>query len=584
MAFPKSLARFYFEVFLQRRASVLLYYFVQIVYKVVNYILPAFLAKVVVSALEAHSITELTMVDLWPMFTIVAIWLGTYVGSDIGGAWIWSWMYPRLKKIAHVKIFTYLIDRSVAFYKNHSAGYLAEQAKYIVNNTWKLLLRYPIEFVAAAISVVINITMLFGMHWIFSVMMIVAFGFRVLHSVLRFRELAASYTAYAEQASIIGGKNVDLLSNFLNLKIFGNSRSEEKYIGDYFEDWVVAKERSLRLETRFFALPVTLEYFTLFLMIVIMSHFYINGIMNLSQIAFVLSSFFAVHACVAHLVWMVPDFMDDWYSANNAFHKLTRISPAICNVRTGTRTCSYNSQIAFNNVSFKYDEDWVLRDITLCIKKGEKVGIVGTSGSGKTTLVNLLMHLYDVTSGSVEIDGVDIRQFNAASVKKVVSFVPQESILFNRTLADNISYGVPGATRRQIIRAAKQAQAHDFIMAMENGYDTIVGDRGVKLSGGQRQRITIAHAILKNSPILLLDEATSALDSETEAHIQASLNRLMQGRTTIAIAHRLATLQQMDRIIVMDRGRIVEQGTPRTLLKKRGLYYRLWQRQHSGFM
>lgn len=576
--------RFYFEVFLQRRVSVILYYIVQIGYKSLEYVMPAFLAKMVVGVLESHSGAMLTISDIWPTLVVVGILLILYVGTDIFGTWIKSWLYPGLRKVVHIKIFTYLIDRSVAFYKNHSAGYLAEQTKYIVNNSWQLMLQYPIELAAAVISVIANIAILFSMHWIFSIMMIIAFGFRILHSSLRFRELAASYTAYAESASVIGGKNVDLLSNFLNLKIFGDSHSEEKYIGDYFDDWVAAKGRSLRLEKGYFAMPVSLEYFTLFLMIIIMSHFYINGMMNLSQIAFVISAFFAVHTCVAHLVWKVPDFMDDWYSAANAFCKLTHVSPAICNVRTGARVCSYNSHILFNNVSFKYDEDWVLRDITLCIKKGEKVGIVGASGSGKTTLVNLLMHLYDVTHGAVEIDGVDIRQFSASSVKKIVSFVPQESILFNRTLADNISYGVPGATRAKIIRAAKQAQAHEFIMEMENGYDTIVGDRGVKLSGGQRQRITIAHAILKDAPILLLDEATSALDSETESRIQSSLDQLMRGRTTIAIAHRLATLKQMDRIIVMDHGRIVEQGTHRALLKKRGFYYRLWCEQYSGFM
>ena len=584
MAFPKSLTRFYFEVFLQRRASVILYYLVQIAYLSIEYVMPAFMAKMVVGALESHAGEALTMTDVLPTLIAVGALSAAYVATDIFGTWIKSWLYPGIRKVAHVKIFTYLIDRSVAFYKNHSAGYLVEQTKYIVNNSWQLMLQYPIELAAAVVSVITNIVILFSMHWIFSVMMIIAFSFRIFHSSLRFRELAASYTAYAESASVIGGKNVDLLSNFLNLKIFGDAHSEEKYIGDYFDDWVAAKSKSLRLEKGYFAMPVSLEHFTLFLMIIIMSHFYINGTMNLAQIAFVVTAFFSVHTCVAHLVWKVPDFMDDWYSAANAFCKLTRVSPTICNVRTGSRVCSYTSHIAFNNVSFKYDEDWVLRDITLCIKKGEKVGIVGASGSGKTTLVNLLMHLYDVTSGAVEIDGVDIRKFSAASVKKIVSFVPQESILFNRTLADNISYGVPGATRAKIIRAAKQAQAHDFIMAMENGYDTIVGDRGVKLSGGQRQRITIAHAILKNSPILLLDEATSALDSETEARIQESLNHLMRGRTTIAVAHRLATLQQMDRIIVMDRGRIVEQGTHRALLKKRGFYYRLWCKQYSGFM
>ncbi|MBD5389006.1 ABC transporter ATP-binding protein [bacterium] len=581
---PQTLVGFYLSVFAAHRAGIIAYYITRAIYETTTYILPAFLAKFVVGALESKPLGELVLADVMTPLSLMAGWIILYIITDIMNHLTEALVYPRSKKTAHVKMYQYLIDKSMAFYKNHSAGYLQEQAKYVINGTWKLIYRYPIRALAIVMGILMNFGMLFRLDWIFGTIIAAALMLRILHGVRRMRGLATSYTNVSRQAAIVASRNIDILSNFLNLKIFGNRECDQKYIGDYFDPWVQAKTHSLYQQLHFFMLPMTVEYVALILIIFLMAHFYISGQMTLADVAFGISAFFSVRSCIVNLIWDLPDFMDDYFSADQAYKNLTHTSPKLCNVQSGRQTCTYNSQIAFNNVSFKYDDEWVLRDINLCIKKGERIGIVGPSGSGKTTLVNLLMHLYDVTDGNIEIDGTDIRRFSQSSLKKIISFVPQESILFNRTLADNISYGIGPVSRAAIVRAARAAQAHDFIMRTEHGYDTVVGDRGVKLSGGQRQRITIAHAILKNSPILLLDEATSALDSETEDKIQQSLAGLMQNRTTIAIAHRLSTLQQMDRIIVMDQGRIVEVGTHDDLLARRGLYHSLWSRQYSGFM
>jgi ATP-binding cassette subfamily B multidrug efflux pump len=249
-----------------------------------------------------------------------------------------------------------------------------------------------------------------------------------------------------------------------------------------------------------------------------------------------------------------------------------------------------HGNIHFENICFGYGRESGLIDgLTLDVRAGEKIGLVGRSGAGKSTLVNLLLRFFDLEGGRILIDGQDISTVSQESLRTQISVVTQDTSLLHRSIRDNIRYGKPGEVDADIIAAAKMAHAHDFILELEDqlgrrGYDAQVGERGVKLSGGQRQRIAIARVILKNAPILVLDEATSALDSEVEAAIQSSLGTLMQGRTVIAIAHRLSTIAQMDRLIVLDRGRIVEQGSHGELLRQNGHYAALWRRQSGGFI
>jgi ATP-binding cassette subfamily B protein len=245
-------------------------------------------------------------------------------------------------------------------------------------------------------------------------------------------------------------------------------------------------------------------------------------------------------------------------------------------------------EIKFHDVTFSYpesvDTEPLFDKLSLRIKPGEKIGLVGHSGGGKTTITQLLLRFMDIQGGTINLDGHDISQMRQRDVRGSIAYVPQESILFHRTLADNIAYGKPGASQQEIEAVAKMAHAHEFIERLPDGYKTLVGERGVKLSGGQRQRIAIARAMLKNAPILVLDEATSALDSESEALIQDALWKLMEGRTAIVIAHRLSTIQKMDRIIVLDQGEITEEGTHKELLRQNGIYASLWGHQSGGFL
>jgi len=243
--------------------------------------------------------------------------------------------------------------------------------------------------------------------------------------------------------------------------------------------------------------------------------------------------------------------------------------------------------VALNDISFRYNDntnDTVIQSISLVIKPGERIGLAGHSGGGKTTLTKLLLRFADVTEGAITIDGQNIAEVSQKSLRSAVAYVPQEPYLFHRSLRENIAYGRPSATDKEILKAIKQANAYEFIKKLPGGLDTIVGERGVKLSGGQRQRIAIARAILKDAPILILDEATSALDSESEKLIQEALTKLMKGRTSIVVAHRLSTIAGLDRIVVLDHGKIVENDTHANLLKQKGIYASLWSHQSGGFI
>ncbi|MFA5210962.1 MAG: ABC transporter ATP-binding protein [Patescibacteria group bacterium] len=382
----------------------------------------------------------------------------------------------------------------------------------------------------------------------------------------------------------VSGYIADIISNYVNVKLFNQTKTELIKIKNQNEKIRLLSLRSWLFGILFFAL----QGFLFIILEIALNYFALN---LYKQNALTVGDFVMIQSYIVMImmgVWGIGRSMQRLYEAMAEASEMTEIITRKADVTDmkGAKSLKVSDgEIEFEEVNFAYKENKNLfKKFNLKVKGGEKLALVGPSGSGKSSIIKLLLRMYSLNSGKIFIDGQDISRMTKESLWRNISFVPQEPLLFHRSLYENISYGRKNASRDEVIKAAKKAYAHDFIMKLKKGYDTEVGERGIKLSGGERQRIALARAILKNSPILIMDEATSALDSESEQLIQKALENLMQEKTVIIVAHRLSTISQMDRVIVLQKGKIIEEGSHEELLKNDGLYSKLWNIQAGGFM
>jgi ATP-binding cassette subfamily B multidrug efflux pump len=393
----------------------------------------------------------------------------------------------------------------------------------------------------------------------------------------------------SEARSALMGRIVDSYTNIITLKLFARPRDEDAYVRDAIDFHTGHYLAQQRLITAFGTLLALLNAVLIAGAGAIALTLWVNGAVEVGAIAMVLPLTFQLTNMSRWVAFSVTEIFEEIGVVQEGMITIAR--PLQLTDEADARPLAVTAgRIEFQDVRFGYGrETGVLDGFTLTVAPGEKIGLVGRSGAGKSTVINLLLRFFDLEAGRIVIDGQDISRATQESLRAQISVVTQDTSLLHRSIRDNIRYGRPEATEDEIVAAAKQAQAHEFILDLEDwrgrrGYDAHVGERGVKLSGGQRQRVAIARVILKNAPILVLDEATSSLDSEVEAAIQASLDGLMANKTVIAIAHRLSTIARMDRLVVLDRGRIVEQGTHAELLRSGGHYAELWRRQSGGFI
>jgi ATP-binding cassette subfamily B protein len=388
----------------------------------------------------------------------------------------------------------------------------------------------------------------------------------------------------AEQDSRISGRLADIFGNISAVKFFSARKHEISYFGKYVDEGANRSRQAMKWGNRIDVLQSFFSFVIGAVILYILTRFWIDGKISTGTVVLVETYLTMILVRLWDLSGSLVRFMKSAADMKEVVD-IFETAPDILDPKNPEISKMTEGHIVFKNVSFKYQMgEEVLTDFNLDIKPSERVGVVGHSGAGKSTITKLLLRFNDITSGSITIDGQDIRNVTQDDLRKSISYVPQEPILFHRPIKENINYGKPYATEQEIIEVSKKAHADEFISKLSKGYETMVGERGVKLSGGERQRVAIARAMLKDAPILMLDEATSSLDSISESYIQDAFSELMKGKTTIVIAHRLSTVQKMDRIIVLDKGQIVEEGTHKELLEKDGVYADLWNHQTGGFL
>ncbi len=498
--------------------------------------------------------------------------------------------YPmRIRWLAH----RYLLKQSLSFYQDEFAGRVATkvmQTALSVRETVTKILNLAVYICVYFISVIV---LVFSTDWRLSVPLLVWLGLYIIILRVMLPKLKKVSQKQADARSIMTGRIVDSYTNIMTVKLFSHNKREEAYAKEGMDGFLQTVYPQMRLVTVLQAMVWGINSLLVFCISALAIYLWVNGKVGPGDIAIAVSLSLRLNGMSQWIMWEVSSLFENIGTVQDGIDTLA-VPATIKDQDNAEQLKVSGGAIAFKQVNFAYkgknnNTITVFNDLDINIKPGEKVGLVGRSGAGKSTLVNLLLRFYDVQSGSISIDNQLITQVKQESLRAHISMVTQDTSLMHRSVRDNIMYGKTNATDAQMIAAAKQAEAHEFILSLSDakgrtGYDAHVGERGVKLSGGQRQRIAIARVMLKDAPILILDEATSALDSEVEAAIQQGLDHIMQNKTVLAIAHRLSTIAQMDKLLVLDDGKIVESGTHKQLLDKQGIYAKLWAHQTGGFI
>jgi ATP-binding cassette, subfamily B, bacterial len=505
-----------------------------------------------------------------------------------GAMWFCSYntRSPMLVRIKE-EVFAYAQRLSPAYFESTLSGKIAHRAVMLPDQVLLLFDMMVFDFIPSGMFFVFVAAFFYVASPSFCAGAAISILVYFLTSLLVGRECARRSAANNEARASVTGRIVDVITNIRNVFQFANQALEDHHLEGYTQEECERRRALYRSVVRLRCVQYLMDICMWLGFVGGAVYAWVHGHIGAGDFVMITALTGSLLQTAYNLGQRIPEFYEQLGAARESI--ATLIVPATVRDRPGApRLVVRHASIHFERVAFAYDAGKrgprnVVENFELHIRAGQRVGLVGPSGAGKTTLMGLLMRMHDVSAGAIRIDGQDIREVTLESLRGALGLIPQDTSLFHRSLLENIRYGRPAASDEEVIAAAKRAHAHEFIIELEHGYDTLVGERGTKLSGGQRQRIAIARAILRDAPVLLLDEATSALDSHSEHLIQQAMRAAMSGKTVIAIAHRLSTVMDMERLIVLERGMIVADGSHAQLLEQGGLYADLWYRQSGGF-
>lgn len=521
---------------------------------------------------------DLFMLKLLPL-AIIVLFLTKGI-FDYGQSYLMSYVGQRIIADLREKIYNHLQSLSLSFFTRHPTGVLMSRIINDVNLVQGAVSEAVTSLIKDFFTIIGLVFVVFYRDWKLALVAMVIFPMAI-YPLVKFGRKLRTYS-YRSQTTMgdISSILMETISGNRIVKAFNMEDYERKRFAGENRKLFHLLMKSVRVRALSHPLMEFLGGLGIAFIVFYGGYNVIKGEATPGTFFSFLTALFMLYEPVKRLSGVNNTIQQGLAAASRIFEVLDT-APEITNKPGAKVLKSINKGIEFQDVSFRYEEEMVLKNINLKIKVGEVVAFVGASGGGKTTLLNLLPRFYDVSSGRILIDGIDIRDYTVESLRSMIGIVTQQTILFNDTVKNNIAYGKMGEPMEEIIKAAQAANAHGFIQNLPQGYDTIIGEQGIKLSGGERQRISIARALLKNAPILILDEATSSLDSESEIEVQKALEYLMQGRTTLVIAHRLSTIRRADRIVVISNGTIAEIGTHEELLEKNGEYKRLYLMQFA---